>query len=249
MKVDIFMPLYVGDYLRDTMHLTAEQHGAYFLLLLHYWVRGSALPDDDAYLGNVSKVEPQVWLKLRPTLARFFSIRDGQWFHGRVERELELAHRRRESFKIRSEKGVAARKAKHQEQPEVELEGQHQVAPAPNLGSTTSMSMSPSPIDIDNKADGKPGYSFRALQLANLIIGNSTAWHYDNCKVEIAELSSRSLASVIEPFIKKFPDDGKLAAAWHEAVRIAHGAAVDGLARNPTGYAIQCFKEQMKNSP
>lgn len=100
-------------------------------------------------------------------------------------------------------------------------------------------------IDIVNRVDGKASYSFRALAAANLIISNSSSWHYDNCKVQITELSSRSLASVIEPFIENFSND-KLLKAWHEAVRIAHSATVDGLARNPTAYAIQCFKEQLK---
>ena len=32
-----YMQFYVADYLADTTHLTAEEHGAYMLLLFSYW--------------------------------------------------------------------------------------------------------------------------------------------------------------------------------------------------------------------
>lgn len=35
-----WMAFYVADYLADTLHLSATEHGAYLLLISHYWVHG-----------------------------------------------------------------------------------------------------------------------------------------------------------------------------------------------------------------
>ena len=62
-----WMPLYVGDYLGDTGHLTTTQHGAYFLLMMHYWRKGE-LPDDDRQLSKITKLPLRTWREYRPTL-------------------------------------------------------------------------------------------------------------------------------------------------------------------------------------
>jgi uncharacterized protein YdaU (DUF1376 family) len=85
-KTDIWMPVFIGDYLADTMHLSTEQHGAYLLLLFHLWRRGS-LRDEDAVLAKISGLGESAWKKHRPVLAEFFKIQDGLWQHGRVEKE------------------------------------------------------------------------------------------------------------------------------------------------------------------
>lgn len=82
-----FMPFYIGDYLRDTQHLTTEQHGAYFLLLLACWSRGM-LPDDEQELMAIAKISQQKWKKFRRNFDRFFSKKEDGFFHQkRVDKE------------------------------------------------------------------------------------------------------------------------------------------------------------------
>ena len=79
-----WMPLYIGDYLGDTGHLTTTQHGAYLLLMMHYWRKGE-LPDDDKQLSKITKLPLKVWTEYRETLQDFFY--DG-WRHKRIDAEL-----------------------------------------------------------------------------------------------------------------------------------------------------------------
>lgn len=84
------MPLYIGDYLRDTLHLTTKQHGAYLLLLFAYWTKGPLL-NDDSELASIAKLLANEWQEMRPTIERFFSVEGSFWIHKRVEEELEHA--------------------------------------------------------------------------------------------------------------------------------------------------------------
>jgi len=89
-----WMPLYVGDYLGDTGHLSTSQHGAYFLLMMHYW-RTGGLPSDDEQLSAITKLPLKIWLDYRKTIQAFFY--DG-WQHKRIDEELakmEAKHRKR----------------------------------------------------------------------------------------------------------------------------------------------------------
>lgn len=80
-----WMPLYVADYLADTGHLTTVEHGAYLLLIMHYW-RHRGLPNDDAQLARIARLNPPLWDGMRETIRAFF---DGTtWTHSRIDREL-----------------------------------------------------------------------------------------------------------------------------------------------------------------
>lgn len=95
------MSLHVGDYRRDTAHLDAAEHGAYLLLIMHYWSTGG-LPDDDQKLARIACMSARDWQKVRPTIAAFF--KDG-WRHGRIDSELVDAQARYERRAAAGKKG------------------------------------------------------------------------------------------------------------------------------------------------
>jgi uncharacterized protein YdaU (DUF1376 family) len=96
-----WMPLYVGDYLGDTGHLTTAQHGAYLLLMMHYWRKGD-LPDDDRQLSKITKLPLKTWCEYRPTLQDFFG--EG-WKHKRIDAELAKMVRVSQQRAIAGQKG------------------------------------------------------------------------------------------------------------------------------------------------
>lgn len=108
-RPDTFMPLMVGDYLKDTGHLTTEQHGAYLLLLMAYWARGGALVADDARLAATARLTPQQWAKHRGVLSEFFIERDGQWINKRSEEEIALAKMKMDAKARAGSSGANAR--------------------------------------------------------------------------------------------------------------------------------------------
>lgn len=90
-KHDTWMPLYVSDYLADTMHLNAEQHGAYLLLLMAAWKADGKLPHDTGTLQQITRMTAQQWSRAEPILMRFFFVTEDFWIHNRVRTELEKA--------------------------------------------------------------------------------------------------------------------------------------------------------------
>lgn len=89
------MAMVWGDYSRDTGHLNNCLHGAYLMLIKHYWGNQRPIPDDDAVLWRAACCDSlKAWLKLRPTIEKFFQIEGGVWRHKRVELDLDNAAQR-----------------------------------------------------------------------------------------------------------------------------------------------------------
>lgn len=105
MKTDIWMPIYIGDYLKDTRHLNTEEHGAYFLILIELWNKNGktkkiilpriALKTDKEFFDNI-------W----PQIEEFFLVEEsGLVTQKRLSLELKSSIKRRKAAKNNGKKG------------------------------------------------------------------------------------------------------------------------------------------------
>jgi uncharacterized protein YdaU (DUF1376 family) len=106
-----WMPLYVADYLADTLDLSTEEHGVYLLLLMVAWRRDGAIPNDmkmikralstcatDMHGNRFNKIVPGI-------LERFFYLDDnGDFRNKRIEKERETAEKFSEKQKENANK-------------------------------------------------------------------------------------------------------------------------------------------------
>lgn len=86
-----WMPLYIGDYLRDTAHLSTIQHGAYLLLIMEYWTKGgfgNNCKNFEKNLQKISGLSSYLWQRNRTAIQSMFTP---DWRHPRIDKELEKA--------------------------------------------------------------------------------------------------------------------------------------------------------------
>jgi uncharacterized protein YdaU (DUF1376 family) len=109
MSAPAWMPLYVADYLADTGHLGMAEHGAYMLLIMHYW-RNDKLPNDDRSLASICQANAlQDWLQVREKVMALFQFEDGKWRHKRVDREKAHSKKISETRRKAGKSGAEAR--------------------------------------------------------------------------------------------------------------------------------------------
>lgn len=105
MPSSFWYPWNPGDYLRDTMHLTRDQHGGYQLLLHAYYGCGHPLKNDDDSLAAITKCTLDEWIGLRPVMEPFFIVLNGLWRHKRADQEIHDAMVRHDRRKAAGGKG------------------------------------------------------------------------------------------------------------------------------------------------
>ena len=91
-----FMPLWVSDFLGDTLDLDATEIGAYMLLLMAQWNRGGeSLPNDDNKLKRVARCGRN-WPKVWTSIGRYFKEDENGIYSKRLRLEAQNVASKRE---------------------------------------------------------------------------------------------------------------------------------------------------------
>jgi len=85
-----YMPLYTGDYLRDTRFLTPLKHGIYLLSLIHCWDSKGPMPLDEQECAGICNCRSADEIEaLRYILGRFFVAMPDGHYNMRIQKEIE----------------------------------------------------------------------------------------------------------------------------------------------------------------
>lgn len=101
-KVDVWMPIYIGDYLRDTTELSGPEHGAYLLLLMHYWMKQGEIGCDVDRLARACRSDMET---CRFILGYYFTLENGNYKNKRADKEMQNAESRRLASSENGKKG------------------------------------------------------------------------------------------------------------------------------------------------
>ena len=81
------MPLFVDAFLADTMHLTAEETGAYICLLMSMWRHNGSVPNDDKDNARITRLGMKKWRAMKPRIMKFLVVENGRLTQKRLQKE------------------------------------------------------------------------------------------------------------------------------------------------------------------
>lgn len=109
-----FYKHYIGDFQRDTGHLSLTQRGAYLCLMHHYYATEKPLPNDHTSLcriaGAIDKAERDA---VRVVMGFFQAVESGL-MHMRIEAEIEKAGKQSDTNRVIAIEREAKRKAERE---------------------------------------------------------------------------------------------------------------------------------------
>lgn len=103
-----FMPLWVADFVGDTLDLDAKEIGAYLLILMTMWGRDGYLPSDEKKLQRVARCGRD-WPRIWASLSHYFTVDGDRVTQARLLLELQKVAAKRE---VSAQRGALGGKAK-----------------------------------------------------------------------------------------------------------------------------------------
>lgn len=102
------MPLWVGDFIADTLELDAQELGAYTLILVTMWKHGGSLPSDSKKLQRVARIGRN-WPKVWASIEQHFDEVDGRITNAKLTEEYTKV---RTKLEVNAHNGARGGKAK-----------------------------------------------------------------------------------------------------------------------------------------
>lgn len=148
-----FYKHHIGDYRRDTSHLTLIEHGAYRQLLDTYYLNEQPIPleTDLVFRRLLARTETEQQA-IMTVLEEFFDRTEGGWVHGRCDAEIAEYHSRADLARANGMRGGRPKKTdpvisgNRQETQTVPAEKANHKPQTKNHKPTAS---SAAPIDVD----------------------------------------------------------------------------------------------------
>jgi len=159
METDIWFPFYYGDYLKDTMQLSAERHGIYLLLMIHCW-QNEYIDDDIESMCMIAKVHEEN-KSLLYILDKYFVKKDDKYYQNRITKELKCAKENKEK-RVKKAKDAANKRWNNDATsnapsiPQAMPEGMPESCPSSS--SSSSQSSIPTKSTLKSKKEQKHKY-------------------------------------------------------------------------------------------
>lgn len=99
---------YWRDYIANTGHLSLQEHGAYLLLMAHYYMTGNPIPANAEQVHRICRCTTDAEkTATESVLAQFFIQQEGEYHHERIDDELkksnEISEKRAKAARMRQQ--------------------------------------------------------------------------------------------------------------------------------------------------
>ncbi|MCR4300186.1 MAG: YdaU family protein [Sulfuricaulis sp.] len=205
-----FYKRHVGDYLRDTAHLSLLEHGIYTRLLDVYYTRECAIPEDQAarLIGARSKDEREA---VERVLEEFFTLQSHGWVQSRCEREIEVASAKAERNREVGKLGGRPRTKPEKREPTGNPDGFQKVA-------TENPSQTPDTrLQKPEQAEQKESRARRARAPSKTPLPDGFGIS-DRVQAWAGERGYARLPEHLDHFVSKAKARGYVYADWDEAL-------------------------------